>query len=360
MLVCKGMIRDLLVHGVTVFPECERFEFVPGINVVVGGNDSGKSHLLKLCYVVARWSAEGGKKSLPERWAEEQRLRTDLMRVFSSHDLSGLTALNRGNDHAKVCVSLQGEKVPEGMGKVCFTFNADEEEEGLHIKEMPKRFLNDPVVFLTAREVFAIFPSFLQLGKRFPEILDGACWDLCRYLENDALAKLDSVELERVLAKLNKMIGGKVVKQDGRFYLKRPGQELMEMSLVAEGFKRLGTLSYLLNNGSVRHGTVLCWDEPEMNLNAANLPLLVQVMTGLVKAGVQLIISSHSLFLLRELMIQLSERKNHMVPRQFFALQVPKDRHKGVRVMQGEGLDDIGKLDSLEAEIEQADRYLNL
>ena len=54
------MIHDLLVSGVTVFPGREHFEFVPGINVVVGGNDSGKSHLLKLCYTVAKWSADGG------------------------------------------------------------------------------------------------------------------------------------------------------------------------------------------------------------------------------------------------------------------------------------------------------------
>lgn len=53
------MIHDLLVRGVTVFPGSEHFEFVPGINVVVGGNDSGKSHLLKLCYTVAKWSADG-------------------------------------------------------------------------------------------------------------------------------------------------------------------------------------------------------------------------------------------------------------------------------------------------------------
>ena len=80
----NGMIHDLLVRGVTVFPGSEHFEFVPGSNAVVGGNDSGKSHLLKLCYTVAKWSADGGRKSLPEIWAEEQRLRKDLMRVFAS------------------------------------------------------------------------------------------------------------------------------------------------------------------------------------------------------------------------------------------------------------------------------------
>lgn len=42
------------------------------------------------------------------------------------------------------------------------------------------------------------------------------------------------------------------MKRDGRFFLQRPGQQPIEMSLVAEGFKRLGTLSYLIRNGSVK------------------------------------------------------------------------------------------------------------
>ena len=90
------------------------------------------------------------------------------------------------------------------------------------------------------------------------------------------------------------------------------------MSLVAEGFKRLGTLSYLIRNGSVKKGSVLFWDEPEMNLNASHLPVLVKTLTGLAKTGVQVMLSSHSLFLLRELMIQLSEPRNAMVQRKFF------------------------------------------
>ena len=174
------MIHDLLVRGVTVFPGSEHFEFVPGINVVVGGNDSGKSHLLKLCYTVAKWSADGGRKSLPEKWAEEQRLRKDLMRVFASRGLAGLTARNRGNAHAHVEASMEGDGVPEGMGNLVFDFQAGHEEEGLSIQEMPKRFLNVPVVFLAAREVLTIYPSFVQVGSRFPEFLDGGCWDLCR------------------------------------------------------------------------------------------------------------------------------------------------------------------------------------
>lgn len=229
------MIHDLLVRGVTVFPGSEHFEFVPGINVVVGGNDSGKSHLLKLCYTVARWSADGGKKSLPEKWAEEQRLRKDLMRVFAARGLAGLTAQNRGNAHAHVEAGMEGEGVPEGMGNLVFDFRAGQEEEGLHIQEMPKRFLNVPVVFLAAREVLTIYPSFVQVGSRFPEFLDGGSWDLCRYLDVDAGSVPISTDAGRVVARLEKIIGGEVVKRDGRFFLQRPGLHPIEMSLVAFG-----------------------------------------------------------------------------------------------------------------------------
>ncbi|PNC04967.1 hypothetical protein CXU21_07335 [Akkermansia muciniphila] len=356
----NGMIHDLLVSGMTVFPGSEHFEFVPGINVVVGGNDSGKSHLLKLCYTVAKWSADGGRKSLPEKWAEEQRLRKDLMRVFASRGLAGLTARNRGNAHAHVEASMEGEGVPEGMGNLVFDFKAGHEEEGLTIQEMPLRFLNVPVVFLAAREVLTIYPSFVQVGSRFPEFLDGGSWDLCRYLDADAAAEPISTDAGRVVARLEKIIGGQVVKRDGRFFLQRPGQEPIEMSLVAEGFKRLGTLSYLIRNGSVKRGSVLFWDEPEMNLNASHLPVLVKTLTGLAKTGVQVILSSHSLFLLRELMIQLSEPRNAMVQRKFFGMSVPRGDRSGVRVSWGESLEDVGPIESLEAEIEQADRYLKL
>lgn len=116
------MIHDLLVRGVTVFPGSEHFEFVPGINVVVGGNDSGKSHLLKLCYTVAKWSADGGRKSLPEKWAEEQRLRKDLMRVFASRGLAGLTARNRGNAHAHVEAPWRGTGCRKAWGTWCLIF----------------------------------------------------------------------------------------------------------------------------------------------------------------------------------------------------------------------------------------------
>ena len=352
------MIRKLTVEGMTVFQHQESFHFVPGINIIVGGNDSGKSHLMKLCYAISKWGCGGSRRDLPEVWAEEKRLRQDLLRVFGTRDLTSLTSRRGGrNVQARVRCSLEGEKVPAGTADLAFSFKANCEEEGLRISTMPERYLSSNAVFLSPREVLSIYPCYMQAGKRYPELLDSASWELCRALENESSPALPHA-LRYVVKQIEQLLGGKLLRHNGRFYLQRPGQEALELNLIAEGFKRIGTLGLLIGNGTVRPGTSLFWDEPEMNLNAGHLPLLVNLMMTLCRAGVQLLLTTHSLFLLREMVIQLADKQNAGVSRHFFGLQA--GRVEGRRVSEADELDQLAHLDSLEAEQEQADRYLSL
>lgn len=355
------MIRKLKVEGMTVFQRPESFHFVPGINIIVGGNDSGKSHLMKLCYAISKWGCGGSRRDLPEVWAEEKRLRQDLLRVFGTRDLTSLTSRSGGHDVvARVRASLEGDKVPPGTADLAFTFKAHCEEEGLRISTMPERYLSSNAVFLSPREVLSIYPCYMQAGKRYPELLDSASWELCRALEEEPDSTPIPEALRYVIKQIETLFAGKLQRINGRFYLQRPGQEPLELNLIAEGFKRLGTLGLLIGNGTVRAGTSLFWDEPEMNLNTSHLPLLVSIILGLCRAGVQVMLTTHSLFLLRELVIQLADRLNSRVSRKFFGLQPPGNSNSGVRTSTGDTLDEIDHIDSLEAEMEQADRYLNM
>ncbi len=354
------MIRKLAVEGVTVFPQHEVFHFVPGVNIIVGGNDSGKSHLMKLCYAISKWGCDGNRRELPEVWAEEKRLRRDLLRVFGTHNLTSLTARNRGNGQATLQASLEGNKVPPGSAELVFRFAAAQEEEGLHISKLPQRFLSENAVFISPREVLSIYPCYMQAGKRYPELLDSASWELCRALEDEPGPTAVPETLHHVIGLVENLLSGSLQRINGRFYLLRPGQEPLELNLVAEGFKRLGTLGLLVGNGTIRSGTSLFWDEPEMNLNTSHLPMLVKIILGLCRAGVQVMLTTHSLFLLRELVIQLAQVPNEKVSRRFFGLQPPRDNRCGVRTSTGSTLDAIDHIDSLEAEMEQADRYLNM
>ena len=200
------MIRQLAAEGFTVFPQRESFSFVPGINVIVGGNDSGKSHLMKLCYALSRWGSGSSRRELPEVWAEEKRLRQNLLRVFGTHDLSALTARNRGNGEARIRASLEGHHVPLGTADLDFTFTAGREEEGLHITRAPQRYLSENAVFISPREVLSIYPCYMQAGKRYPELLDSASWELCSALEDEPGSAPLHGALRHVMQSIEKLL----------------------------------------------------------------------------------------------------------------------------------------------------------
>ena len=353
------MIRKLTVEGVTVFSERESFSFVPGVNIIVGGNDCGKSHLMKLCFALCKWSHGGTTRDLPDTWAEEKRLRKDLLRVFGTAELTAITSRSVRDCTAAVKASLVGEKVPPGTAELAFCFHAGREEDGLHITTLPDRYLQENAVFIPPREILSIYPCYMQAGKRYPELLDSASWELCRALENEP-GQQPAGAIHQAIRLIEKMLSGHLVRINGRFYLMRHAQEPLELNLIAEGFKRIGTLGLLLGNGAVHAGTTLFWDEPEMNINTSHLPLLVNIMMALGRAGVQVVLTTHSLFLLRELTIQLAAQENRGVSRRFTGLQLEARGREGVRVSAGESMNDLDYIDSLNAEMEQADRYLGM
>ena len=358
MVENKVMIRKLEVEGVTVFPRRVAFEFVPGMNVIVGGNGSGKSHLMKLCYALSRWAEKSARRDFPETWAEERRLHKHLLRAFGAQEVSALISRQSSSKRheARVHASLQGEKAPPGCAEVEFLLAAESSEE-LHITRMPQRFLQENALFLPPREALSLFPYYLQVGKRYPDMPDAMSWDLCRALETEDGAPCGE-EMKQVQRRIEALLHGRLMRRNARFALQRGKGEPMELSLVAEGFKRLGTVGLLAANGALRPGSTLYWDEPEMNLNAAQLPELCGIMLQLCAAGVQMIVTTHSLFLIRELMIRLGERQE--LSRRFIGLQAPAEPYGAVQVTAGLAPDEIGPLESLEAEMAQADRYLRM
>ncbi|MCH5285426.1 MAG: AAA family ATPase [Akkermansiaceae bacterium] len=355
------MIRKLVVEGITIFPRQIAVDFVPGINVIIGSNDSGKSHLLKLSYALSKWSEKSLRREFPETWAEEGRLRRHLLGAFGARELASLISRQRAGEPARVHASFQGDKAPLGCAEVAFTLSAGRESDQLSITTMPQRFLQENALYMPPREVFSLFPCYAQLSKRSPELLDPISRDLCSALEDESsTAPPPADELRSVQRLISAMLRGRVRRVNSRFELQRGSEPPLEMSLVAEGFKRPATLSLLIANGNLRPGSTLFWDEPEMNLNPAHLPLLCGIMLGLSRAGVQLILSTHSLFLLRELVIRLRQESHSGITRRFISLHTPPEPGAPVQVSAGHTPDEIGPLDSLEAEMEQADRYLRM
>jgi predicted ATP-dependent endonuclease of OLD family len=54
------MLKSLHIENLTVFPKAD-FTFGKNLNVIIGENGSGKSHLLKVAYSAIAVSAKGAR-----------------------------------------------------------------------------------------------------------------------------------------------------------------------------------------------------------------------------------------------------------------------------------------------------------
>ena len=82
---------------------------------------------------------------------------------------------------------------------------------------------------------------------------------------------------------------------------------------------------------------------------------VARVILGICKAGIQVFVATHSLFLLREFEILL-ESEVDTVPQQYFALS--RSGH-GIRVSQGEDVGTVDPLLLLDEELGLSDRFLD-
>lgn len=83
------------------------------------------------------------------------------------------------------------------------------------------------------------------------------------------------------------------------FYSKSSSTPI-EMSLVSSTVKSLSFLSYFLKT-NVAPGQIIFIDEPEINLHPRNQIKIARALVLLVNAGVNLILSTHSEYIIREI-----------------------------------------------------------
>lgn len=351
------MIRSLHIRGFTLFREA-RLDFVPGINVVIGSNGTGKSHLLKLAYTVARWSREMAlrttKQGRPDKATLQKELGGKLVRVFRPDQLGRLASRSQGRHRAEIEVAFTSR--PRAGFKFSFATNSSTD---VSLDAAPAEFLDEQAVFFPTKEMLSMFPGFTALYDNVAIEIDETYADLCRALDQPLLKGPRFKDIARVLAPLEDILGGSIRNENGRFYLVQKGSGKFEIPLVAEGFRKLGTVAYLLGNGTLSAQSVLFWDEPETNLNPAYMREVVKMIVALAEHGTQVVLATHSLFMLRELSMARTD-----VRRRFFALSEKSDdlsaawEKRATAVKQVDSAEEIEPIAALEAEIEQNERYL--
>ncbi|MEN9575226.1 MAG: replication and repair protein RecF [Verrucomicrobiota bacterium] len=349
------MIHKLAVKNFTVFRKAE-FAFAKGINVVIGSNGAGKSHVLKLAYTAARWSHEMAlreKQIRPDKATLQKELGKKLMGVFRCEGVGRLSTRAKGGHRTEVAVTFHDF----AKANLQFNFSTKSTTDAL-LDKPPTEFFADEAVFFPTKEMLTMFPGFTALYRNYSLQVDETYYDLCLALEKPLPKGPKLAEVRPMLTKVEGILHGSVELRDGRFYLKQDRGGDFEIPLVAEGFRKLGTLSYLLANGTLARQSVLFWDEPETNLNPAYMVKLAELLAAIARNGTQVFIATHSLFMVRELSLLLGRQENTEVDRRFFALALG-EAESGTRISEGKSAEEIEPITSLDAELQQSERYLD-
>jgi energy-coupling factor transporter ATP-binding protein EcfA2 len=362
------MIKLLTLRNFTVFKEAE-LQFSPGLNVIIGENGTGKTHLLKLSYLFsqARYALVKNQQ-LTSDAKVEYYFSEHLQSLFKPDKIGSLVSV--GSDGKSKVSALVGAFLPAPMlmpdlpgipnpsDEIKWDFSFSNRSVDNVVLKTQERVTGNTIfgkgVYLPSKEMISFFEGFLAAYENREFQFDETYRDLALHLSATKL-KMPPAFIKQGLKTLSADVGGTLKLEGGKFYLVSGGSKPREITLVAEGIRKIATLLHLLENGSLEVGDTLFWDEPESNLNPKLIKDVAAALLCLCQNGIQVIIGTHSLFLLREIEILTSQKAFKAIPQRYFALGKESD---GVTVQQGNSVDDINPFVMLDEELAQSDRFM--
>ena len=283
-------ITRLKLERFTAF-EALDFEPSPGVNVLVGANSTGKTHLMKVAYAACDVSKTRAG------FAEK------LVRVFMpSNGAIGRLVKRRGES------SHCGVHIHRGDRRLRASFSNHAKAAGSATIVGASDWSVDPAdsVYIPVKEMLANAPGFRSLYAHREIHFEEIYADILDRAYEPPLRGPTPSERRRLLTILQKAMDGKVHMRDEEFFL-RNKQGNLEFSLLAEGIRKLGLLWRLIQNGTLLEGTVLFWDEPETNLNPKLFGSVIEILLELQRMGVQVFIATHDYAILKELDLRRRE-----------------------------------------------------
>lgn len=344
------MLKSATFKNFTTVPNAA-FRFGAGVNVIVGTNGLGKSHILKSIYSLLKVQSE--KKSELTKSALEKAYADKLVSVMRPETLGRLVKRKHGKDRCELGLEMKDTKQ---SATIAFASSAKSQVE---VVKSPTEAVPLSPVYLPTRELATLCPWFGPLYDNYHLEFEETWRDTVSLLGAPTVKGQREKTVATLLAPLEKAMNGRVIvdNKTGRFYLSVAGGGKMEMPLVAEGVRKLVMLARLISTGVLLEQGYLFWDEPETNLNPKLIKTVAASIIHLANHGIQVFIATHSLFLLREIEILCSAPSTKKIDTQYFGLRVDDGV---VTVSQGPSLDDIGSIAALDESLLQSDRYLEL
>mgnify|MGYP001615873311 CR=1 FL=1 len=308
------MISELQLYNFAAFKEL-KLNFSPKINLIIGENSCGKTQILKSIYALSK---------------NEMMQSEHLFDLFRPHKES-LASLHHRSSSEDALLSVKDANDSESK----IVFSAKSKSQFSEVLSEARA----SCLLIPTKEILSLLPA-IDSGKVSKESLgalfDKTVIDLC-----ELVLKVPSEEAEKILNSdprtstlapiLSKALGGKYIIDGSEQYFvagcyrekKLPGGSKAQQAqiyndytelkfektegtetsvmMTAEGYRKIGLLQRLLENGVLTQTgvTTILWDEPESNMNPSLIRMLVECLLMLSRNGQQIILATHNYVLLK-------------------------------------------------------------
>ena len=280
------MFKTLNLKNFTAFKDLV-INFSSGVNIIMGENSTGKTHILK--------AIDGLARIMNYHEVQENdpihKVRCDASSLINTFD-------PRCN-----LIDLFNNKLLKTSELVMKLHNEDRVKIVIDINEPyinATRAVNSKncnSVFIPSKEMMFFLPEFVSLMKKFESWTDSNHQNIATDIIVPKMKKnlLHGTSIE-VIKDIETLLSG-TFKVEADLSMTFHGNGYVRPAkLMAEGYRKFGILSRLIESGCIFPGFSgpLLWDEPETNLDPIMMRTLVEILVKLSKAGLQLILVSQN------------------------------------------------------------------
>lgn len=314
------LIKEIQLEQFSAFEELV-LKDLGKINVLIGENDTGKTHLLKTIYAMTRSIEDYHRKEKSPEMKEERKNKgsSELLRdtleyklkwtfIPDPFSISSLIYDNQGKKkNKKSSLYINFIKASTDLKFELNTGNKDTipmiHSNGIDkLKELS-------VVFIPAKEILTLFDA-IQYTREEAELgaFDDTYYDLVKDFRLNAGRTRTTDEFKY----LDPILGSSSFSyQSGELKFSK-GNLKLSVHQAAEGIKKLLVAKQVLLNKRMvsQKQAVVLIDEPEANLHPKAVLAFAEFLSALAERDVQIFLATHSYFLIKRLEQLAIEKKS--------------------------------------------------
>lgn len=276
-------IERICIKNFTAFDEFT-MECAEGINVIIGENGTGKTHLMKGVYMILQ---------------EINIFNGEPKHLMYNYFKSSNDEVIRNLDLDSSCISAKNN-----IGSVSTVLKS--KNNSIELKGNGNTSVFSKSVYIPAKDILTHSKGFTSLYNERYIPFDKSYADIISKAMLPNLREIPELG-NNILPRLESIIGGKVVIDNEEFFIEDNDGKKTKFDVVAEGIKRFALIWQLIMNGCITKGGVLFWDEPEANINPKLMKDVVGILLELSKNDVQIFVTTHNYMFAKYIEVMMND-----------------------------------------------------